>query len=55
MKIPQCETYSKDYLTKPECCVWAHDEFAKGTDLNDRVIIKDWGDLIPDDITQNGT
>lgn len=40
------ETYSKDYLTKPNVAFKAYDEFAKGTDLNDRVIIKGWGDLI---------
>ena len=47
------ETYSKDYLTKPNVAFKAYDEFAKGTDLNDRVIIKDWGGFNPDDITQN--
>lgn len=54
MKIPQwVKRYSKDYLTKPNVAFKAYDEFAKGTDLNDRVIIKDWGGFNPDDITQN--
>ena len=47
------ETYSKDYLIKPNVAFKAYDEFAKGTDLNDRVIIKDWGGFNPEDITQN--
>lgn len=47
------ETYSKDYLTKPNIAFNAYDTFGKGTDLNDKVVIKDWGGFNPDDITQN--
>lgn len=47
------EAYNKDYLTKPNVAFKAYDEFGKGTDLNNRVVIKDWGGFNPDDITQN--
>lgn len=47
------EAYSKDYLAKPGEAFKAYDKFGKGTDLNDKVEIVDWGGFNPNDITQN--